>query len=217
MGGLCNTCKNESMTEPIYRLRSTSQFVKAIFLVLFFGIFMVATYIDPNSAGIHGPIIVLVGGLLITYVFFYQPALLLDRDGITAINWFTNRSVSWKDFQELDTRLGMHIVSSAHSDIVSSYPGSGGLSRGRQALPVGSRFGKSKESQSYIRLVDSGQHQHRASMKEASSLVRRMADECTRTAPNRPRTKSVDPIRIGLVVIGAALIYFGMISSIPSS
>lgn len=204
------------MTEPIYRLRSTGQYAKAFFLAVFFLIFLIVTLIDPNAVGFSGPLMVFAGGLLLAYVFFINPSLNLDREGLTAVNWFTNRTITWKDYSDLDMRLGMHIVSSTHSDIVSSFPGSGGLSRGRTALPKSNPFHRTPSESKYIRLNEAGQYKYTTNMKEAASLVQRMSEEYTRTAPDRPRTKTIDPMRVGIAVIAVALIYFGLVSAIPS-
>lgn len=198
------------MTEPIYRLRSTGQYVKFTISLIFVALFTLSLYLDPNTEGFLPPLIIAFGAGLIAYVFFFQPTLILDRDGITIQNWFVDRELSWKDYESLDTRFGMHIVSEGHSDPVSSYPGSGGLTRGREQLSARSPLAKSEPKQTYIPVHDSGQHSLQPSLKEASSLIARMAREFTRTAPHRPRVRTVNPMRIGILLIGLSLIVLGI-------
>jgi len=197
------------MTEPIYRLRSLGQYVKFTGVLLFTALFMLSLYIDPNVDGVFPPIIVGAGIALIASVFFLMPCLLLDRDGIRIQNWFVDRWISWRHYTELDTRFGMHIVSDGHSDPVSSYPGSGGLTRGRERMSS-SLLGKSQPKPVYIPLRDAGQSSHQAGLGDASSLIARMGKEFAQAAPDRPRTAIINPLRIGLVIVGAALIVIGI-------
>lgn len=198
------------MTEPIYRLRSTGQFIRFGVSLIFIALFVISLYIDPASEGVLAPLIIAAGATLIAYVFFLQPALRLDRDGIHIQNWFVDRWISWRDYDTLDTRFGMHIVSADHSDPVSSYPGSGGLARGREQLKPGNPLAKSEPKRNYIPVHDAGQYSLHPPMREASSLISRMAREFTRTAPHRPRTTTVNLMRIGIVIIGLALIVLGI-------
>ncbi|AZN30815.1 hypothetical protein EJO69_11265 [Flaviflexus salsibiostraticola] len=198
------------MTEPIYRLRSTGQYVRFGVSLVFIALFVASLYIDPATEGFFPPLIIALGAVLIVFIFFYQPALHLDRDGLHIQNWFVDRWVSWRDYDTLDTRFGMQILSPGNSDPVSSFPGSGGLTRGREQLRPGNPLAKSEPKHTYIPVHDAGQHTLVPSIREASSLISRMAREFSRTAPHRPRTTSVNPMRIGTVIIGLALIVLGV-------
>lgn len=203
------------MNEPIYRLRSTGQYTKLVLLLFFFLFIVVSLYLDPYSEGFFPPLVFALGGILVAYVFFYQPHVLLTRDGITAANWFFDRSVSWKDYDQLDMRYGMYIMSEGgHSDAVSSYPGTGGIAKGREQLSPSSPLAKTQKQEKYIRIHESGQYNHTASQKEASSLINRMAKEFARDATYAPRTKTIQPIRVAILLIGASLIALGLTGTV---
>ena len=197
------------MTEPIYRLRSSGQYVKFVFALIFIALFMLSLYLDPNTHGFFPPILIGAGLVLIAYVFFIMPSLLLDRDGMKIHNWFVDRTLSWRDFDKIDSRFGLHIISADASDPVSSYPGSGGLTRGRERMGS-SPLAKNEPKPAYIPIHDSGQHNQQAALRDATSLIVRMAEQFGTTAPHRPRTRMVNPMRIALVIVGVALVVLGI-------
>ncbi len=199
-----------TMTEPIYRLRSTGQYVKFVIALIFIALFVLSLYLDPNTDGFFPPIIIALGAGLVAYVFFYLPTLYLDRDGLHIHNWFMDRVLSWRDFEKLDTRFGMHIISADASDPVTCYPGTGGLTQGRKMLTTSSPLARSEPKQTYIPVHESGQYNLQPSLNEASSLITRMAKEFSRTSPHRPRTKTVNPMRVAMAMIGIALIIIGI-------
>lgn len=198
-----------TMTEPIYRLRSSGQYVKFVLALVFIALFMLSLYLDPNTHGFFPPILIGAGLTLIAYVFFIMPSLLLDRDGVTIHNWFVDRWLSWRDFVEIDSRFGLHIISTDASDPVSAYPGSGGLTRGRERMSS-SPLAKDEPKPAYIPIHESGQHNQQAALRDATSLIVRMAEEFGTAAPHRSRTRMLNPMRIALVIIGIALAVLGV-------
>lgn len=69
--------------------------------------------------------------------------MIVDQEGVETRNWVYRVRVPWNQYRKLDTRFGMYFVSSDRRDVVASYPGAGGLSKGREELGPNHRLGKS--------------------------------------------------------------------------
>lgn len=118
----------------MYYLRNRSQIFKGL-LTSFLGVFfVVATLIDEVSSPLLIPLLICVGLLLCAWVFFFQPSVRFDSHGIQLHNWLRSIHVPWSAYRGYKSRYGLVIVSAVAEYPVACYPGSGGLSKGREHI-----------------------------------------------------------------------------------
>ena len=159
------------MQGPRYILRNRSQVLKGILLIAFGAALLVVTALDPVEVSFLPPGMAALGLAGIAAAVFILPRVIVDQEGVETRNWVYRVRVPWNQYRKLDTRFGMYFVSSDHRDVVASYPGAGGLSKGREELGPNHRLGKSTPKSAGLPLHTSGTKKHWADMDQAIGLI----------------------------------------------
>ncbi|MGO1590515.1 MAG: hypothetical protein ACTHW1_03115 [Ancrocorticia sp.] len=156
---------------PRYVLRNRSQVLKGILLIIFGAALVLITVFDEVAGSLVPPGMAALGLAGIAASIFLMPRVILRPDGVETHNWIFRVWVPWNHYRELDTKFGMYIVSSDHKDVVASYPGAGGLSKGREELGAKHKLGKSAPNSPGLPLHTDGTVVHWADMSQAIGLI----------------------------------------------
>ena len=222
---------------PTYVLRNRSQVLKGILLIIFGAVLVVVTAFDPVEASYLPPGLAALGLVGIASSVFILPRVVVSPAGVETRNWMFRVAVPWNHYRELETKFGMYLVSTDTKDVVASYPGSGGISKGREELGEKHRLGRSTPKSASLPLHTEGSVRHWADMNQAIGLVESvythdyLKDKRSKkhqpapgtraaTEPNfddpadgafpRQRTKSVDVVSAASLVVGVALLLVGI-------
>lgn len=148
----------------MYYLRNRSQLFKGGFTLFLGLLFVIATLIDDVRGSLLPPSLACAGLFLSAWVFFFSPSMHVTSEGIFVRNWLRLIRVPWATYQGYKSRYGLVIVTEKKEYPVSSFPGSGGLSQGREQISEARRSKNNWDRNPWLKPSDSLQW---ASMKQA--------------------------------------------------
>ncbi len=212
--------------EPVYLLRNRSQFVKGGALVIFGFIVFAISLIDSNRVSLIPPILIIVGICGFAVGFFFLPYLSVDASGILTVNWLRTITIPWAAYRGVSSRFGLEILSDDGArNSVACFPGSGGISVGRDRLggprpsgvdpdAVGQSMrhapqhpaGRAISPTEMIPIYPSGTHTTWTSISSAYSFIERFAPGFSPITETSVR--AVNLHTNGTVMIGIATLSF---------
>ncbi len=197
--------------EPRYVLRNRSQIIKGVVLCMIGLVFVIATLIEGTRLVTLIPPLLVCGGAIGTAaVLYFLPAVTLDTAGVTVRNWVRSVRIPWSEFTGVENRYDTAVLSSVrgvpHRDTVASFPGSGGITRGRDRLSDSHPLHRSESGPSSPMsfTATSGTHTRWITFRQFPSALERYREKHARRGGGTPRVQHVEPV--SAVILGLSLL-----------